>query len=37
MVEAIWNQNDLKFDNDVDYVRTLYAVISTAPSLPLFA
>ncbi|KAJ5153026.1 uncharacterized protein N7482_009504 [Penicillium canariense] len=37
MVEAIWNQNDLNLDSEIDYVRTLYTVVSTAPSLPLFA
>lgn len=37
MVEAIWNQNDLNLDSHVSYVRTLHAVISTAPWLPLFA
>lgn len=37
MVEAIWNQNDLTLDSAVDYVSILHAVISTAPSLPLFA
>jgi len=37
MVEAIWNQNDLNVDSDVHYVETLHAVISLAPSLPLFA
>ncbi|KAJ5118108.1 hypothetical protein N7448_004245 [Penicillium atrosanguineum] len=37
MIEAIWNQNDLGCDSDVDYSRTLHAVISTAPALPLFA
>lgn len=37
MVEAVWNQNDLNIESDVSYVETLHAVISTAPSLPLFA
>lgn len=37
MIEAIWNQNDLGCDSGVDYSRTLHAVISTAPALPLFA
>jgi hypothetical protein len=37
MIEAIWNQNDLGCDSGVDYCRTLHAVISTAPALPLFA
>jgi hypothetical protein len=37
MVEAIWNQNDLDIDCGVKYVRTLHAIISSAPSLPLFA
>lgn len=37
MVQAMWNQNDLNIDSDVDYIRTLQAVISTAPSLPLLA
>lgn len=37
MVETVWNQNDLNVDSDVSYVETLHAVISTVPSLPLFA
>jgi hypothetical protein len=37
VIEAIWNQNDLGCDGDVDYSRILHAVISTAPALPLFA
>ncbi|EHK17830.1 uncharacterized protein TRIVIDRAFT_44495 [Trichoderma virens Gv29-8] len=37
MIEAIWNQNDLAIENDVGYCRILGAVVSTAPSLPLFA
>lgn len=37
MVTAVWNQNDLGVDNEVDYSTTLDAVISTMPFLPLFA
>lgn len=37
MIETIWKQNDLSYDSNVDYARTLHAVISTAPALPLFA
>ncbi|KAL7917479.1 fungal-specific transcription factor domain-containing protein [Trichoderma austrokoningii] len=37
MVEAIWNQNDLTIESDVNYGRILNAVISKAPALPLFA
>lgn len=37
MIEAIWNQNDLNIDTDVKYGGILNAVISAAPSLPLFA
>lgn len=37
MIEAVWNQNDLNVENDVSYGRILGAVVSTAPSLPLFA
>lgn len=37
MVEAIWNQNDLTIESDVNYGRILNAVISKAPVLPLFA
>ncbi|PTB34996.1 uncharacterized protein TrAFT101_008116 [Trichoderma asperellum] len=37
MVEAVWNQNDLTIDSDVNYGRILNAIISKAPALPLFA
>lgn len=37
MIEAIWNQNDLAIESDVNYGRILNAVISKAPALPLFA
>ncbi|KAJ5611250.1 hypothetical protein N7510_007969 [Penicillium lagena] len=37
MIETIWKQIDLSYDSDVDYTRTLHAVVSTAPALPLFA
>ncbi|KAF3076710.1 hypothetical protein CFAM422_001826 [Trichoderma lentiforme] len=37
MIEAIWNQNDLAIENYVGYSKILDAVVSTAPSLPLFA
>lgn len=37
MIEAVWNQNDLNIESDVGYCETITAVISTAPSLPLFA
>ncbi|ETS04882.1 hypothetical protein M419DRAFT_33640 [Trichoderma reesei RUT C-30] len=37
MIEAVWNQNDLNIESDVSYCRTINAVVSTAPSLPLFA
>ena len=35
MAMAVWNQNDLNVDNDVDYCSTLDAVISAAPFMPL--
>ncbi|KAL7805013.1 fungal-specific transcription factor domain-containing protein [Trichoderma aethiopicum] len=37
MIEAVWHQNDLNVESDVSYCRIVDAVISTAPSLPLFA
>ncbi|KAH0490875.1 hypothetical protein TgHK011_002325 [Trichoderma gracile] len=37
LIEAVWNQNDLNIESDVSYCETVNAVISTAPSLPLFA
>jgi hypothetical protein len=36
MVRAIWSQNDLNADDNIDYIETLTAIISTAPFLPLF-
>ncbi len=37
MVTTLWNQNDLNIGSNVSYVRTLDAVVSSVPFLPLFA
>ena len=37
MVTTLWIQNDLNIGGNVSYVRTLDAVVSSVPFLPLFA
>lgn len=37
LVEAVWKQQDLNVDNQVDHLTILSAVIGGVPFMPLFA